>query len=52
MGAWAKRGWEVYERRERKWGEVGVLKRVGKGGSGENSGKLRNNAQDFANYKG
>ena len=25
--------------------EVGVLKRVGKGGRGGNSGKLRNNAQ-------
>ena len=32
MGAWAKRGWEGYERRKRKGGEVGVLKRVGNRG--------------------
>ena len=32
VGAWAKRGWEVYERRERKGREVGVLKRVGNRG--------------------
>ena len=32
MGARVKRGWEVYERRERKGREVGVLKRVGNRG--------------------
>ena len=35
MGARAKRGWEVYEWRERKGREVGVLKRVGNRGKQE-----------------
>ena len=32
VGARVKRGWEVYERRERKGRQVGVLKRVGNRG--------------------
>lgn len=40
MGARAKRGWEVYERRERKRREVGVLKREGNRGK---QGEIRGN---------
>ena len=46
MGARAKREWEVYEWRERKGRQVGVLKRVGNRG-GSRGGVGRNYATIF-----